>query len=66
MKIYFERENKTIEKRLIKTVTLKELLNKLNISNESVILVKNNNIVLEDETITDEDEVKLLSVISGG
>ncbi len=66
VEIYLERENKTITKNLEKKIQLKELLNELNISLSSVILVKNNEIALEDEIISNEDKIKILSVVSGG
>ena len=66
MEIYFERTNtnKTIE--IKKQTTIKSILKKFNIINESVILVKNNKICLEDTTITNKDKLKILSVVSGG
>ncbi len=66
MEIYFEKENKT-KKIVLKTpITLKELLKKLNVNLDSVILVKNDEICLEDEIVTNKDKIKLLSVVSGG
>lgn len=66
MEIYFERENKTKKITLKKSITLKELLKQLNVNLDSVILVKNDEICLEDEMITNEDSIKILSVVSGG
>ncbi|MCA9486420.1 MoaD/ThiS family protein [Candidatus Woesearchaeota archaeon] len=66
MKLYLEEHDETREIPLEKETTLKELLKKENILIESVILVKNGQVCLEDEKITDKDEVKLLSVLSGG
>lgn len=66
MEIYLEKENKTITKELTSTIKLNELLKELKISIESVILVKNNEITLEDETVNNEDKIKILSVVSGG
>lgn len=66
MEIYFEKENKT-KKIVLKTpITLKELLKKLDVNLDSVILVKNDEICLEDEILTNKDKIKLLSVVSGG
>jgi thiamine biosynthesis protein ThiS len=42
------------------------LLAKLKQDTESVIVVKNNTVVTEDEEISETDKVKILSVISGG
>ena len=66
MKVYIEETDTTQEIAIENPQPLKELLKQLNISNESVILVKNNTIVLEDEIIENADEIKLLTVISGG
>mgnify|MGYP001572428953 CR=1 FL=1 len=66
MEIYFEKENKT-KKIVLKTpITLKELLKKLDVNLDSIILVKNDEICLEDEIVTNKDKIKLLSVVSGG
>lgn len=66
MEIYFERENKTKKIILKKSISLKELLKQLDINLDSIILVKNDEICLEDEIITNKDKIKLLSVVSGG
>lgn len=66
VEIYLEKENKTIEKKLEKSTKLKDLLKELDISVESVILVKNNEITLEDEEVNNKDKIKILSVVSGG
>lgn len=66
MEIFIERENKTQEVEIEKPTTLKSILDKLGISNESVILVRNDEIVLEEEEVNNKDKIKLLSVVSGG
>jgi sulfur carrier protein ThiS len=66
MKIYIERTNKEKEIKLTKKTQIKDILKKLNISNSSVILVKNNNVTLEEEFVEDKDSLKILSVVSGG
>jgi len=66
MEIYFERENKTKKIKLKKEIILIDLLKKLNIELEAVILVKNDEICLENEIIKDSDKIKILSVVSGG
>ena len=45
MEIYLEKENKTIQKELENPIELKKLLKELNISIESVILVKNDEMI---------------------
>ncbi len=64
MKVYIEKEDKLLELNEIKNVS--GLLNALNINPSTVITVKNNEVVLEDESLEDADDVKILSVISGG
>ena len=66
MKIYLEKDNKTIDFEIQKTMILKDVLEKLDISLNSVILVKNNEICLEDSELSESDELKILSVVSGG
>jgi len=64
--IYVEKEDKELKIKLNNSKKLKDLLKEMNISISSVILVKNNQIVLEDEVVIDSDEIKILSVVSGG
>lgn len=66
MKVFIERENSTKTMPLDKEINCRELLKELKISRESVILVKNGNVCLEDEVLQDSDELKILSVVSGG
>lgn len=66
MEIFYEKENKTENISLENPKTIKEILKEKNISLDSVIIVKNDNVCLEDETVCDTDKLKLLSVISGG
>lgn len=46
--------------------TVKELLGQLKINSETVLVVRENEVITEDETLTDKDRLTLLSVISGG
>ncbi len=43
-----------------------ELLKKLNINPETVLVTKNNELVNHEEKLEDKDSVKILSVVSGG
>ena len=61
--IFIER---TGEMKKIETKSISELFSKLSINKETVLIVKNNELVTEDEPIIDGDEIKFLSVISGG
>ncbi|RJQ17982.1 thiamine biosynthesis protein ThiS [Candidatus Woesearchaeota archaeon] len=64
MKLFIERENKHNEMDFKGSV--KELLQKLEINPETVLVVKNDALVQEDEALQNTDVVKLISVISGG
>lgn len=66
MEVYIERENETKKISLEQPITMKALVKQLGISLDSIILIKNSEICLEDEEVTDKDSVKLLSVVSGG
>jgi sulfur carrier protein ThiS len=68
MKVYIEKDSKSLNLRIKKSEKIdgKKLLKKLKINYSSVILVKNDEVVLEDEIFENSDEVKILSVVSGG
>ena len=61
--VFIERENKTVN---IKGDNASEILNKLNINPETVLICRNNELILLNSKINEDDELKLLSVISGG
>jgi len=63
MKIFIEKDNKQL---VLKAKTVTDLLNKLEINPDTVLVVKNNEVVLSDEILSETDEIKILSVISGG
>lgn len=48
-----------------KRMKVRELLEKLNLSPESTIVVRGNEVLTEDEWVEEEDEVKVVSAISG-
>ena len=64
MHIFIERENK--KKNLKFTGKVSKLLQQLKFNPAAVLVVRNGSLVAEDEPLTDNDEVKILSVISGG
>ena len=66
MKVYIEKDNVEKNIGLKKKTLIKDILKDLKISNSSVVISKNDIIVLEDEFVSDEDDLKLLSVVSGG
>ncbi len=49
-----------------KQMRVKELLEKLNLSPESTLVVRGEEVLTEDEWLEEEDEVKVISAISGG
>ena len=53
-----EKEAKTVE--LEKNANVKELLVKMNINPVTVIVSRNNNIILEDKTLKDNDDIKII------
>ncbi|MFQ6137289.1 MAG: sulfur carrier protein ThiS [Candidatus Hydrothermarchaeales archaeon] len=46
--------------------TIEDLLRKLNINRESVLIRRNGEISPEEEFLQDEDFIEIISVISGG
>ena len=64
MNVFIEKENKQLV--LKKNCTGLELLKKLKINPDTVLLVKNNEIVLPEENLSKTDDIKILSVVSGG
>ena len=55
--------NKTIES---KAKTVKELLKTLNINPTTVIVSKNDQLVTEEETLEEKDNIKIIPIVSGG
>lgn len=63
VKVFIEKENKTVN---LQAENANEVLNKLNINPETVLLARNNELILLETKLNNNDELKLLSVISGG
>lgn len=63
MKVFIEKTNETKE---LESKTVNELLSKLKINPTTVIVIRNSELVTEDEQLSSKDEIKILSVISGG
>jgi len=63
VKVFIERENKIVN---VNAENAKEILNKLKINPETVLLARNNELILLETKLNNNDELKLLSVISGG
>ena len=66
LKVFYDRENKEKTIVLDDNLTVKDLLARLNINPVTVIVSKNNELILEDEKLNDKDDIKIISVISGG
>ena len=64
--VFFDREKKEKDIELDENSSIKDLLAKMNINPVTVIVSRENNIILEDDKINDKDKIKLISVISGG
>lgn len=64
MEIFIERFNKNMSIKFSGKAS--ELLEQLKLNPSAVLVVKNGSLVAEDEKLSDKDEVKILSVISGG
>lgn len=60
-----EREQ-TTEQIRFDGITVKDLLKAQKINSETVIVVRNNEILLEEDTLNDNDIIEILSVVSGG
>jgi sulfur carrier protein len=46
--------------------SIKDILEEMNLSSETIVAKKNGDIVIEDEIIEDGDEIHLIQVIYGG
>jgi len=64
--IFIDKENKNTQLELGKSSSVSDLLKELKINPVTVIVSRNNELILEDEKLNDNDEIKILSVISGG
>ena len=59
-------KDKVEERELDGSLTIKELLDDLDLSSETMVSKKNGEIVVEDVTIEDGDEIELIQIIYGG
>ena len=60
-----ERE-KTVTKIIFNGVTVADLLQQLHLNLEAFLVVRNQEVITEDEALHEDDMLELLSVISGG
>jgi sulfur carrier protein ThiS len=66
IQVFYDRENKEKIIELDENTTVKDLLTEMKINPVTVIVSKDNKIVLEDENLKDKDKLRFISVISGG
>ena len=66
VKVVYDREKKEKNLEIDSNATVKDLLAKMDINPVTVIVSKNNDVILEDEKLEDNDDIKIISVISGG
>ncbi len=64
MKVYDEKNEKWINVKFEGKV--KDLMVKLKLNSENYLIVKGDEAITEEDKVKDSDEIKLLSVISGG
>jgi len=65
IKVFIEKDMKEIVIEF-KGETIKDLLNSLNLDWARHVVIKNGEIVTEDEKINDGDYIKILDAVSGG
>ncbi len=63
--IFNEREQTTVKIKFAGT-KVKDLLHYLKLNPESFLVVRNSEVITEEEILQDQDKIELLSVISGG
>ena len=66
MKIMAEFNDKNYEVTLKSNSSAEELLKKMKINSETVLISKNREILSEKEKLKDKDKIKILKIISGG
>jgi len=66
MKVFIEKDNRNISISRPKGCIASELMKSLGLTAVSTIIVRNGEVILEDEFLSDEDNVQMLSVVSGG
>ncbi|MCB9362883.1 MoaD/ThiS family protein [Candidatus Woesearchaeota archaeon] len=63
MEVFIEKSKQTLQH---KPCTGAQLLKSLDINPQTVLLVRNDEVVLDHEELSEDDKVKILSVVSGG
>ena len=59
-------KDKVEEREIDGDLTIKDLLDDLDLSSETMVSKKNGEIVIEEETIEDGDEIEFIQIIYGG
>jgi sulfur carrier protein len=62
MKVYFKGKTQEYGQRM----KVRELLKRLELSPQAVLVVKDNEVITEDEFLEETDEVRIITAISGG
>jgi len=63
--VYNEREKTTLQIEF-NGKTVADLLKELKINPEVFLVIRNNEVIIEDEIVNENDIIELLSVVSGG
>ena len=66
VKVHVDRDNLSKTLQLENNSAVSDLLKELKINPVTVIVSRNNELILEDEKLNNNDEIRILSVISGG
>lgn len=64
MKVFIEKENKNVNINFKGSV--KDLLKKLDINIETVLVICDDEILVESDVLSDDNIIKIISVVSGG
>ena len=65
MNIFNEKDRITTTIQFDKS-TVNDLLKQLEINSETVLVVRNSEVLTEDEILSNDDAIEILSVVSGG
>lgn len=66
MKIKVKYEDNTINDAIFDGSTVNELLKYLALNPETVLVIKDNEVLTEDDSLEDNDTIEILNVVSGG
>ena len=66
LNVFFEREDKNSKIELDENSSVKDLLDKLKINPVTVIAARDNELIPENEKLRDNDNIRIMPVVSGG